>query len=465
MSLRNILIIVVVLLLLVGGWFSSQNGGEPVEVARVTRGDIRSVVEDRGKTRLPRTWNITMPFAGRVQSLAAFPEQTEVKEQQLLTQIVPADLQLRLDSATAMKQRIEASIVENNNVSVELVSKQQSEEMVRSMESTVKAATNRLESGMAKFNYATRVFERMKQLWQTKSKSEEEYDQAQLNLVESDVDYKQDQLVLASLQAMLSATKLMPVALDAYMDRKKGDSAKVLERQLEESKVQIKEVQRDIERAKLVSPINGVVLERAIVDEQYLAAGTMLLKLGNLDELEFEVDILSQDVVQVKVGDTAEIVGPAIGPKPVIGQVTRIYPAGFTKVSSLGVEQQRVKVIVTISPAELKKLRDERGLGVDYRVRIRVITERKSNVLQVPRSAMFRGADGQWSLFVVRGKAVEQLPVEIGIMNDEAAEIISSNLQADELVVLAPPTSLKSNTKVTFEERPAVKSALPATGD
>ncbi len=146
MSLRNILIIVVVLLLLVGGWLSSQNGGEPVEVARVTRGEIRSVVEDRGKTRLPRTWNITMPFAGRVQSLAAFPEQTEVKEQQLLTQIVPADLQLRLESATAMKQRIEASIVENNNVSVELVSKQQSEEMVRSMESTVKAATNRLDA-------------------------------------------------------------------------------------------------------------------------------------------------------------------------------------------------------------------------------------------------------------------------------------------------------------------------------
>ncbi len=305
----------------------------------------------------------------------------------------------------------------------------------------------------------------MKQLWQSKSKSEEEYDQAQLNLVESDVDYKQDQLVLASLQAMLSATKLMPVALDAYMDRKKGDSAKVLERQLEESKVQIKEVQRDIERAKLVSPINGVVLERAIVDEQYLTAGTMLLKLGNLDELEFEVDILSQDVVHVKVNDIAEIVGPAIGPKPVLGKVTRIYPAGFTKVSSLGVEQQRVKVIVTISPAELKKLRDERGLGVDYRVRIRVITEQKSNVLQVPRSAMFRGADGQWSLFVVRGNKVEQLPVQIGIMNDEAAEIISTNLQADELVVLAPPTSLKTDTKVKYEERPAVKSALPATGD
>ncbi|MGC4005727.1 MAG: hypothetical protein QM811_22445 [Pirellulales bacterium] len=217
-----------------------------------------------------------MPFAGRIESLAGFPEQTAVKQGQLLTQVVPADLKLRWDAVEATKHRLEASLTENNNVAVELVTKQQSQEIVRSMESTVAAAQSRLESGKAKFDYASSNLRRISQLWQNKNKTDDELEQAKLQNVEGDVDYRQDKLVLASLEAMLSATRLMPIALDAYMDRKKGDSAEVLKRQLEEVKVQQAEVERDLERGKLLSPIDGVVLERLIVDEQYLAAGAVV---------------------------------------------------------------------------------------------------------------------------------------------------------------------------------------------
>lgn len=440
------------------------SSGQPVEVAKVRSAPIREIVEDRGKTRLPRTWSISMPFAGRVESLAALPERTEVKAGQPLTQIVPRDLELRKEAVLASKRRLEAAIVENNNVSVELVSKQQAEEMVRSMESTVAAASNRLEAGVAKYTYAQKNLERVLSLWKTRAKSEDEAEQAQLQFVQSDVDYKQDKLVLASLQAMLSATKLFPLIIDSYMDRKKGDSSKVLERQLDEIKVQLDEVDRDIARGKLNSPIDGVVLERAVVDEQYLAAGATLLKLGNLNELEVEVDILSQDVGTVQVGDDAEIIGPAIGPKPVMGKVTRIYPAGFTKVSSLGVEQQRVKVIVAFQPEDLQRLIATRGLGVDYRVRVRIITEQKPAALVIPRSALFRGADGQWTVFVVRDNKAEALQVPVGLMNDEFVEV-TSKLAVDDQVILAPESTIATGTKVNAEVREPVAANLPPTGD
>lgn len=439
-------------------------GGQPVETAAVRSAPIREIVEDRGKTRLPRTWSVSMPFAGRIESLAAFPERTEVKKGDLLTQIVPRDLELRKEAVVAAKRRLEAAIVENNNVSVELVSKQQSEEIVRSMESTVAAATNRLEAGLAKYNYNQKNLDRIMTLLKTRAKSEDEADQAQLQFVQGDVDYKQDKLVLASLQAMLSATKLFPVIIDSYMDRKKGDSAKVLERQLDEIKVQLDEVDRDIARGKLTSPIDGVVLERAVVDEQYLSAGATLLKLGSLGELEVEVDILSQDVGSVAVGDEAEILGPAIGPKPVLGKVTRIYPAGFTKVSSLGVEQQRVKVIVAFQPDDLQRLIGTRGLGVDYRVRVRIITEQKPAALVIPRSALFRGADGNWTVYVVRDGKAESLQVPVGLMNDEFVEV-TSKLAAGDQVILAPETTLKSGDKVSAKEREPVATNLPPTGD
>ncbi len=206
------------------------------------------------------------------------------------------------------------------------------------------------------------------------------------------------------------------------------------------------------------SPVDGVVLERAISDERQVSPGTVLLKIGRLEDLEVEADILSQDVVNVKEGDAVEITGPAIGATPVRGTVKRIYPAGFTKVSSLGVEQQRVKVIIIINPDDLARLRTQRDLGVDYRVRVRVITAEKKDALTAPRSALFRGGDGKWQVFAINGSHAQLRPVETGLMNDEMVEI-TRGLEPDELVVLAPETSLKDGMRV----KPIVRERAPST--
>jgi HlyD family secretion protein len=152
-------------------------------------------------------------------------------------------------------------------------------------------------------------------------------------------------------------------------------------------------------------------------------------------------------VVNVKPGDEVDIYGPAIGQPAAKGVVTRIFPAGFTKVSSLGVEQQRVKVIVKMTDDDLRRLLQDRGLGVDYRVRIKIYTAQKSQALVVPRSALFRGGDGQWQVFAVRDGRAQLLNVDVGLMNDNRVEV-SSKLQEGDTVILAPEMGLEEGQRV-----------------
>jgi len=117
------------------------------------------------------------------------------------------------------------------------------------------------------------------------------------------------------------------------------------------------------------------------------------------------------------------------------------------KVSSLGVEQQRVKVIVRFAGDELKRLLADGRLGVGYRVRVRIFTADKSQALLIPRSALFRAADNSWQVFVVRGGAARLQIVQVGLMNDEQAEI-TGGLTDGEPVVLAPESTLSDGTRV-----------------
>jgi HlyD family secretion protein len=193
------------------------------------------------------------------------------------------------------------------------------------------------------------------------------------------------------------------------------------------------------------------------------------LKIGDLEELEVELDVLSQEVVKVKVGQPAEVYGPSIGDEVLRGIVKNIYPAGFTKVSSLGVEQQRVKVIVAFDKEDRERLIAKRKnkeweLGVDYRVRVRIITAERSGALVIPRSALFRGADGKWQVYVVRDGRARLQPIATGLMNDEQVEVRTGVSQGEQLV-LAPETNLVDGTKVKAIEREARLGGLPVGGD
>jgi HlyD family secretion protein len=386
-----------------------------------------------------------MPFDGRIAAIDLI-EGAPVYQGQVVAQVVRSDLDLSVDLAMADVDRLKASIRENDDASVEQTGLKQSLSFVQSMDRTVEAAQAQVDSGHAKLEYANNNLERARKMFQTKTATQDQYEQTQLQQVQSAVEYQQDLLLLRAIQALQAATGLLPTGVQQYIDRKLL-THNVLNMQLEQANVRLKEAQRDRERGELRAPVEGVVLERAFSDERQVTSGTVLLKIGRLEDLEVEADILSQDVVNIKEKDAVEITGPAIGPMPAHGTVKRIYPAGFTKVSSLGVEQQRVKVIISIDPKDLARQRSQRDLGVDYRVRVRVFTAEKDGALTVPRSALFRGGDGKWQLFAIRDDRAHLQPIETGLMNDELAEI-TQGLAPNELVVLAPETSLKDGIAV-----------------
>jgi HlyD family secretion protein len=461
--MRTWMIVAIVLVLVAGAILAASviNGGVPVEVAVARRGPIAEFIDERGKTRLPEVHSITMPYTARIEPITLI-EGAEVYRGQIVAQVVPLDMKLSLDAATAAVERLEAAIRENDDASVERIGLQQSLSFVESMDRAVEAARARVEAGRAKRDYANRNFERIQRLYQQGARSEDELDQARVAQVQADVDYQQDVLVLRAMEAMQAATALMPSGIRQYIDRK-DLTREVLEKQRVEALVHLKQVETDQQRGTMRSPVDGIVLARFYTDEQQVPAGTVLLTIGQLDLLEVEADLLSQDVVNVSVGDRVEISGPAVGPAPTRGVVDRIFPAGFTKISSLGVEQQRVKVVIRFDPEDLLRLRSERELGVDYRLRVRIFTDEKPDALVVPRSALFRSADGRWQVFAVRNGVARLEPVATGLMNDDEVEIISG-LGVGDLVVLAPETRLTDGARVRALKREPIGS-LPADVD
>jgi HlyD family secretion protein len=439
---------VVLALLIVAAIAYSLTGGMPVQAARVERGEVREFIDERGKTRLPKEYLVTMPFPGRIEPIELVEGQP-VNANQVVARIVPSDLENELAEAKAAVERLDASLAENADDSVEKRTREQAELFHASMQATVKAAEARLRAGLERLTYSESFLARIRKLVPTGAKTEDEEQRAELQHVEAAVDYQQDVLVAEATKSIEAATALLPKLVTDYID-KKSLSAQVLEKQKNEAQARLRQAETRKERGTMTSPVDGVVLERLESNERFLAGGEVLLKIGRMEEMEIETDVLSQDVVRVEVGDPVVVYGPATGRDAAHGypgSVKRVNPAGFTKVSSLGVEQQRVKVIVELDSAALAALRQQRDLGVDYQVQVRIVTELKPAALTVPRSAVFRGADGGWQVFAIRDSVAKLTPVEVGLTNDERVEIVKGLAENDE-VVLAPESSLVDDTRV-----------------
>lgn len=429
------------------GYAALSRQGTPVETAVVQRGAIREFVEEQGKTRLPREYEITMPFAARIDAIT-IREGNRVEAGQVVAQLNEFDLANDVATAQAAVDRLAAAVRESGDKSVELTGYEQVQSYVESMNLTVAAADEQRKSTQKKLDVAQAHFNRIKAAYadNPQALTQDAYEQAEVALVDAEVNHTQNELIYQALVAIQSATNLLPTVVQQYIARKDLTKA-IREEEQAEAEVRLAMAEERQERGTLKSPVSGVVLKREIVNEQFLPAGQLLLTIGQLDELEIEADVLSQDVVDVQEGDSVELFGPTIGKTPVHGAVSRIYPAGFTKVSSLGVEQQRVKVVVGLDAAETASLRERRQMGVGYQVRARIFTDEKADALTIPRSAVFRSVAGTWQVFVVRdGTAVLQA-VEVGLMNDESVEVVEG-LAEGEQVVIAPETTLTDGTRV-----------------
>jgi len=425
--------------------------GVPVDVAEVREGPIQEFVDERGKTRLPETHRVTMPFGGRVEAIT-LSEGDEVKKGETVARLVPLDLDLTVEEARAVVDRLEAAIRENAYSAIEETAIKQAEQFVQSMADTVKVAATRVSSGQDKYEYHQKHLDRVEQLVKSRAQSEEDLDRARLDDAQAKWDLRQDEFVLSATQALALATDLLPTMVRQYIERKSYTEA-VLKKQLAEATARLRQVEQNQKRGTMTSPVDGVVLERHVTNEQFLPAGTELLEISRLEDLEVEAEVLSVDVGNVQEDAAVKIYGPAIGNNLpgardyAVGTVHKVYPAGFTKISSLGVEQQRVIVIIHFKPEDLQWLRAERDLGVGYRVRVRITTREAPSALVIPRSSLFRSADARWNVYAIRGGRARVAEVQIGILNDELAQV-TGGLAPGDLVVRAPEGDLEDGQRV-----------------
>lgn len=192
---------------------------------------------------------------------------------------------------------------------------------------------------------------------------------------------------------------------------------------------------------RIPAPLDGTVLAVTEMDSRLVQAGSPLLTIGDLADLEIETDLLSSDAVKVAAGAPAHIERWG-GPGTISARVRRIDPAGFTRVSALGIEEQRVGVHLDIlTPPEGRP-----GLGDQYRVFVRIVVWSGEAVLQVPQSALFRH-DGGWAVFRAVGGRAVLTPVGIGHAHDTAAEVLSG-LTEGEVVIAYPGNAVVDGAKV-----------------
>ncbi|MCI0516716.1 MAG: HlyD family efflux transporter periplasmic adaptor subunit, partial [Woeseiaceae bacterium] len=183
---------------------------------------------------------------------------------------------------------------------------------------------------------------------------------------------------------------------------------------------------------EVVAPVSGRVLRVARESETIIAAGAEVMTLGDPSDLEVVIEMLSTDAVQVKEGADAFIENWGRRGEPLHGRVRLVEPYGFLKISALGVEEQRVNVIVDFTgpPA------DWSTLGHGYRVEVAVVTWTADDAIQVPVAALFRSS-GDWAVFHVVGERAVLTAVEIGRDNGRNAQVLQG-LEAGDTVVLYP---------------------------
>jgi HlyD family secretion protein len=189
------------------------------------------------------------------------------------------------------------------------------------------------------------------------------------------------------------------------------------------------------------SPVDGVVLKRERESETIVPAGEPLIDIGDPRQLEIVVDLLSVDAVRVTPGARV-LVEQWGGERTLDARVRRIEPSGFTKISALGVEEQRVNVILEFTdPGQAWK-----ALGDGYRVEARIVVWESADVLKVPTSALIRSGE-QWAVYAVRdGRAVE-VPVTLGHQNGQEAEV-TGGIEAGATVILHPGDTIANGTRV-----------------
>lgn len=376
--------VVLLLMLLI----DTCGSGVQVEGASVQRGPLQVVVEEEGRTRVRDRFVVAAPISGALQRID-LREGTTIAAGEVLARIASAPDDPR--GRNIAQAQLAAAEARRSQVAAEL------------------------EQAQATALQAQREAARREELADAGALSREEMERMRLR---AETARQQADAILAALRAAEADVSALRAALEGSTPQSGGPTVAV------------------------TAPTSGRVLRVLEESERVVQAGTPLLEIGDASGIEVVVDVLSADAVRIASGNRV-LVDEWGGERTLQGRVRLVEPAAFTEVSALGVEEQRVKVIVDLvdSPPEL---------GAGFRVEARIVVWEDDAVLTVPTSALFQ-RDGTWWLFVVEGGRARERQVQLGQRSIDAAEV-RGGVEEGETIIVFPSDEVADGVRVSLSD-------------
>jgi HlyD family secretion protein len=363
----------------------------PVDLAVAARGPMEVTVDDDGKTNVRHIYTVSAPISGKVLRISQRPgdpgPSLHVGDQVAADETVVAVMQPTTPNFNDVRSREEAQA----SVTAADASVKQAESEVRRLEAAVAF-------------YRTELT-RAETLARTQSVSAQALDKAKF-------DAETNEAALMSAKAQVEVWKGVRASLAARL-------------------IEPSATARPANPACCIevrAPVTGRVLKVVQQSEAVIQTGTPLIEIGDPLDLEVIADLLSTDAVQISIGAAVRIDG--WGGPPIRGRVTRVDPAGFLKISALGIEEQRVRVTIGLAdPPETWS-----RLGHDYRVIVHVTVWNTDDALTVPLGSLFRQGD-EWAVFTVQNGRPHTTTVQVGHRNQRVAEVLAGLSKGDQIVL------------------------------
>jgi HlyD family secretion protein len=369
----------------------------PVSVDLVTAAKEPMVVtvDEEGETRVHDVFTLSAPVAGRIRRIEAHAGDAVEANETVLAQIEPGD-------PTFLDPRGEAQALA----------------AIQAADAARALAAAAVDEAAAEFEFARTELSRAQELIADGTISQRDLDAAQRT-------HKTTRAELATARAALQMRKF----------------------ELEQARAQLVSPTQTQARhgtckcVPITSPVSGRVLTVIDQSERVIGAGEAIMQIGDPANLEIVVDFLSADAVRIQPAQKV-IIDNWGGVQSLTGRVQRVEPFGFTKTSALGIEEQRVNVVIDFvsSPEQWQRL------GHGYQVEARVVLWQADNVLTVPLTALFR-QEGEWALFVEQDGRAALRAVKVGQRNGLAAEI-TAGLEAGERVIVHPSDRVVAGVKI-----------------
>jgi HlyD family secretion protein len=354
---------------------------------------MRVTIDEEGKTRVKDRFVISAPVSGFMRRVS-LKVGDHVKKGQVVAELEP----------------LRSGVLDPR-------SRAEAEASVSAAKASLNAAEENAHAAKADAEYARQKFERTKKLFEDSYVSKNLLEQAESEAKKAEANCLSADAAVKAAASELDRTK---ATLGYYSAKGVKDRGRVV---------------------YITAPVEGRVLKIHRESEGAVNQGEAIIDIGDNSKLEVSVEVLSADAVNIKQ-DTPVLFERWGGDIPLIGKVRVIEPSAFTKVSSLGVEEQRVLVIADITSLPESWQR----LGDGYRVEARFIIWEGKDILQVPASSLFRKGEG-WAVFIAKNRKAHLQHVEVGRKNGLVAEIISG-LNEGDMVIAHPDDLIKDGTRI-----------------